>query len=139
MSKSLLKKTKKKAVSDRYLMMLWRRAVLAEWNYQCGFCGAKNIDLECHHIVKRRRKLTRWDWRNGIPLCTDHHKVGHTKDGELKIMIAIGDARYKTLCEMEKVVFKDYLLKNGMTENEFRINTMKTLKEVANKDKENDR
>jgi len=121
--------TVKKVISDGYLNHWFRKAVLASFHYRCGICGLswKAGALEAHHIIKRRRKFTRWDFRNGIPLCKECHALAHTKKGEL--FISRRHPYYADLVNMECINFKDYLVAIGMTENEFRQRTLKELKE----------
>ena len=119
----------KKAVSDGYLNHWWRKAVLQSYHGRCGLCGLHwevAGGLEAHHIIKRRRKFTRWDWRNGIPLCRECHTLAHTKAGEMAI--SRRHPYYADLVNMECINFKDYLLDKGLTENEFRQRTLKELK-----------
>lgn len=116
----------KKKLSDRYLDMLWREAVLAEWNNQCGFCGAMG-ELECHHIVYRRNRVLRWDYRNGFPVCKGNdlwdgktcHGFAHTKLGEKKIIEVLEDYHYDYLCKREQMTLKDFLVQEGVSKVEF--------------------
>ena len=119
----------KKTPADSTLNHWWRKATLQSYSYRCGICGLswKAGALEAHHIIKRRRKFTRWDWRNGIPLCKECHALAHTKKGEL--FISRRHPYYADLVNMECINFKDYLVAIGMTENEFRQRTLKELKE----------
>lgn len=50
----------------------WRIKVNDRWNGRCAMCATRH-GLECHHIIKRRFKSTRWDVRNGLLLCVEHH------------------------------------------------------------------
>ena len=70
--------SKKKAVSDSTLTKLWRQAVLASWGHQDPISGTwGDENLECHHIIKRKHWVTRWDWKNGIPLTAESHRWMH--------------------------------------------------------------
>lgn len=119
----------KKKPADSTLNQWWRRAVLQSYHNRCGICGLpwQAGALECHHIIKRRQKLTRWNWKNGIPLCVECHALAHTKKGEL--FISRRHPYYEDLVTMEQVKYKDYLLTTGLTENEFRGKLLKDLKE----------
>ena len=119
----------KKTSADATLNHWFRKAVLASYHYRCGICGLSWTSgaLEAHHIIKRRRKLTRWDYRNGIPLCKECHTLAHTKAGEM--IISRRHPYYNDLVNMECINFKDYLLTTGGTENEFRYRMLKELKE----------
>ena len=119
----------KKKPADSTLNHWFRKAVLQSYHSRCGICGLpwQAGALEAHHIIKRHRKLTRWDWRNGIPLCVECHALAHTKKGEL--FISRRHPYYDDLVNMEQVKYKDYLLTTGLTENEFRGKLLKELKE----------
>jgi len=121
----------KKKPADSTLDKAWRAAVLATYHYRCGMCGLSwhVTPVECHHIIKRRRKLTRWNWKNGIPLCVQCHELAHTKAGERAI--SQRHPWYEKLVMLEQVNFKDYLQVAEITENEFRRRTLEELKEKA--------
>jgi hypothetical protein len=118
---------KTKSVSDGYLMQMWRKAVLNQYNNKCFRCG-KTEELECHHFIKRRHKLLRWNWRNGIPGCHDCHKFYHTKIGENWISDRI--KFYIYLLHSENLIYKQYLIDNNLTDNEFRNKILADLKEA---------
>lgn len=118
---------KKRKYTDRYLEMLWRKAVLAEFKNRCAYCGNLNIDeIECHHIVKRRHKILRWDWKNGVTGCKHTcHKFYHTVKGGW--WIATKHIYYSYLLEMEGQ-YKQYLVENGFTDTDFRRIKVSELK-----------
>lgn len=116
---------RKKSVSDSYLEKLWRRAVYLEWGAKCAFCGAMK-DLQCHHFIRRWKRLTRYDWRNGILLCKKCHKKAHTNKGMLKVLKLLPHA--DELLAYEQVIYKDWLSKEGLTDNEFRKMELTELK-----------
>ena len=126
----------KKKPSDSTLNAAWRRAVLESYHGRCGICGLSWIQgaLECHHIIKRRRKLTRWNWKNGIPLCQQCHQLAHTKVGER--IISQRHPWYDELVILEQIDFKQYLSKMEWTENQWRRRVLEELKEKAGKDVE---
>jgi hypothetical protein len=111
---------KGKKYSENYLNQLWRKAVLADHGNRCAYCGnTRTQEIECHHIVKRRHKILRWEWRNGIPGCRYKcHMFYHTKAGEL--WIAENHKHYKLLLDHETIVYKQYLLDVKLTDAEFR-------------------
>ena len=116
-------------MTDRYLMMLWRHAVLAEHDCRCFVCGHPYIDqLECHHIVRRSHRVLRWDWRNGVPLCKDCHKFGHTNQGRRAIETKLGKAHMDYLDKYERVTLKDYLMDAGQSRKEFEAGMVEELK-----------
>lgn len=122
----------KKSVSDSYLNKLWRKAVLAEWGYECPYCGNTDIDIiEIHHIVKRKNKILRWDYRNGIPGCKySCHSFYHTLSGQKWILENLEEEVILYLSEFDNVLYKDYLFEHGLTDNEFRKIKLEELKKV---------
>ena len=128
----------KKSVSDRYLMHLWRQAVLAHWGYRDPIAGVRDptgYSLECHHIVKRRGYILRWDYKNGIPLTAETHRFIHNHPAKAnRLLYEYVD--YEYLAEWEGVRKNDYLLRNSMTDNEFRLKMKGYLKNVIDSYKE---
>jgi len=120
---------KKKPLSDRYLMILWRKAILLANGNRCFFCGNTNVnELECHHLVHRSAYILRWDWRNGIPVCVGKcHRLAHRLEGAM--MIANAHKFIYYLRKNENVTLMEYCLKNGITKEEFRRQAAKELKE----------
>lgn len=53
---------------------LWRKIIYKNYGYKCAVCGKAN-QLNAHHIVTRSNKNLRWDVKNGIALCPDHHTL----------------------------------------------------------------
>jgi|GEM_PF-2136468 len=51
---------------------LWSRAVRDDWANKCAVCGHKSC--EAHHLVPRHNQATRYELRNGISLCANHHQ-----------------------------------------------------------------
>ena len=56
----------------------WRKRVIAWWHGKCAIgdvgisrCAGK---LECHHLITRSVRSLANDTRNGILLCSNHHK-----------------------------------------------------------------
>jgi predicted restriction endonuclease len=117
-------------LSDKYMLSLWRSAVLIVYCHRCAFCGKKGDDvLQAHHIVRRKHKITRYLPLNGLPLCHKCHSLAHTKAGEQKIMVILGKS-YDKLVEMEQISYKQYLQDNGMTESEFMSRSAEELKSI---------
>lgn len=115
-------------MTDNYLLSLWRQAVLTIYHHRCAFCNVHGDDLlQCHHVVRRYHKITRYLPINGIPLCHECHKMAHTKRGEQRIQMLLGE-KYDALVEMEQVSYKQYLLVNGITDREYMENTAAVLK-----------
>lgn len=112
--------TSAKSVSDSTLYRLWRRAVLAYWGYRDPISGVYDPSgerFQCHHYVRRRRYLLRWDHRNGIPLTPESHRFAHTGAGEARVR-ALLDSEY--LDDMERWDKKEWLATQSMTDAEFR-------------------
>lgn len=122
--------TKTKTVSDSTLSKLWRKAVLAYWGYRdpiSGLCDPSGEILQCHHIVRRRRFVLRWDYRNGIPLTAESHAYAHTGAGGERVRELVNT---KYLDEMEGWDKKSYFATHGITEGEFRLEKMAELRAV---------
>lgn len=116
-------KKKKKSVSDSKLMGLWRQAVLAHWNYTDPLSGTYDPtgeSLQCHHLVKRRHLLLRWDYRNGVPLTVESHQRAHTLGGSNELLKHIGMQTQEYLEHMERYTAKEWFQEKGITDNEFR-------------------
>lgn len=90
---------------------------------RCHFCGRPTQQI--HHIRGRRNLLLRYDINNLIPLCADCHSLVHLKNLDLYIPVW----RMEYLNKMGRVQFQDYLLKNGLTREEFFKQQEITLKE----------
>lgn len=91
MSKNKNRKLKKLTSIPIILRRLQRLASIKcreKANFSCEICGLKNGDLhsvtgkrqkvEAHHVMSRNNKNSplKFDLRNLICLCTDHHKTG---------------------------------------------------------------
>ena len=121
----------KKTYTDRYLQQLWRQALLILHDNNCAYCG-ETYDLECHHIIKRRNKLFRHDYRNGIVLCKVCHEWAETLEGKKWIVenhiyyneLRIEEMKYKTL--------KDYRYEMQLSENKFLTLQAEFLKRIIN-------
>lgn len=113
--------------SDSYLQQLWRKAVKKYRGDRCAICYKTPVEI--HHIVKRRNAILRHDYRNGIPLCKDCHNKAHTIELTNDIYSLINDD-IDYLMGKEAWLFKDYLVKNGMTKKEFLEEKVKELKGV---------
>jgi len=124
-------KTKKKSVSDSTLRKYWKLAVLKHYGMVCQICGNEHEALDCHHIVHKNKRVLRWDWYNGVPVCRDGcHNYADTLNGRDEIRFKIGEDKYSYLKENESILYKDYLFKNRMNDNEFREYELKKLKNI---------
>lgn len=126
----------KNKYTDSTLNKLWRKAVLLQWNNQCARCGNTDVSiLQCHHIIRRRHKVMRHSYRNGITGCPECHRFYHTKQGEVLISRIID--HYDWLCSMENVLYKQYKIDNCLTDNEFSLYRYEELCEVIKRHEEN--
>lgn len=82
---------------------------------KCYFCGKPSENI--HHIIPRSNTLLRYDLENLLPVCYNCHQALHNHSCD--IALYIGLSRYAYLEEMSKVNFKDYLLNNNLTKEEF--------------------
>jgi hypothetical protein len=114
-----------KGYSDSYLQQLWRQAVKSHWGDRCAKCGSS--DVQCHHIVKRRRAMLRNDWHNGIPLCHACHNWIETMAGRLWLADKLEPWHKEYLMLMDKDI-KQHLTEAGMTRAEFDKLTAEELK-----------
>ena len=67
-------KKKKKDTLEKDLDKVWSELVKIRAGYKCELCGVKNKKLNSHHFVGRINRNLRWDLRNGMSLCTQHHR-----------------------------------------------------------------
>ena len=118
-----------KCYSESTMSKWWRLAVLEVCGNRCAVCG-KAGQLECHHVVRRRKLLTRWDWRNGIALCVECHRKLH--DGSLavrhEVMLKVS---HEHLDAMTRWISADYFTANGITMAEWYSRQMEENKHMA--------
>ncbi len=67
------KPTKRKKMEER-CDNLWADLIKKAWGGGCAVCG-KSYQLNAHHIITRSNKQLRWDIKNGIALCPQHHTL----------------------------------------------------------------
>ena len=93
-----------KKVLDR----LWQEKVTD--GRQCSFPGCNREGTEGHHVMKRRYLNTRWDIRNGRPLCREDHLWADTNPAEYENIIIreIGAWEYALLREKAQLVKKKF-------------------------------
>ena len=121
----MLPKPKKRtwSVSETQLDKLWRTAIYKKFGNRCAKCGAANV--EAHHIVRRNKKVLRWDIKNGIALCPDCHRWADTLEGRQWIYPKV---HIEYLQAQERKTLKDL----PISADEFRVEAAKTLKEYVN-------
>lgn len=123
---------KKKGLSDATMQRWWRRAVLAYHSNTCAVCGRvrADCDLECHHLIKRRYRILRNDYRNGVPVCKGEcHRIADNNSGWLLAKHPFKD--YITRITSTYITVKDYLIDWGMTLAEFDAQTLEDLKGIV--------
>ena len=138
-------KKKKKAVSDGYMLTLWRQAVKAYWfgpmrDVTQNIWKAMEADgaplnstmvIECHHIIKRIQFCTRYDYRNGFPLPKNLHDwVGGHSLRSTNIFLRLHPF-YDYLRERQGQLKPDFLRGLGLSENEYRISIKKELTDIV--------
>jgi hypothetical protein len=85
-------------------------------------------------VIGRRKLLTRYDYRNGVPLTVESHQQAHTGWGAAKIREILGPETCEYLDSMERYTAKDYFTEHGTNDNEFRLKMKAELEEVINDD-----
>lgn len=67
-----------KTKMTKKLDTVWSEVVKKIAGYKCEVCGKDSSEckLNSHHIVGRTNRTLRWDLRNGVCLCSKHHKLG---------------------------------------------------------------
>jgi len=115
-------------IADR----LWSRAVRDDWACVCAVCGKRKT--EAHHLIPRSNYATRYDLRNGVALCTHHHKF----DAELSPHL--NAAGWLDWFQTYHVSAAEWYWQNsrirfdGTTNVEFFINTIKRLRQYFDDD-----
>lgn len=101
---------------EEYLDKLYPKLSI---NKKCINPNCDNTATAQHHIVSRSNMLLRYDVQNLIPLCANCHAEIHDKGMYNRGMDFIDEDRKNYLLSMKYVVFKDYLLQHGITQDEF--------------------
>jgi len=128
-----------KGLSDSNLRKLWRDAVLTKHHYRCFFCGRhlKETTLEAHHFIHRNNLLTRYDWRNGFPVCkypTEWHMSCHqyaeTPQGKQKIILHLSIHNFLNYLQDRDTQSKQWFVERGITKNDFLKTMYDELKNI---------
>ena len=104
---------------------LWRSIVKDRDGGRCKIHGCNQAPVEAHHIFGRGHAV-RWDIRNGISLCTDHHTGWVHNGGEKEFLTKLradwGENAFDELEMLSRKVmhFKNYDL----------IDLIKELKDI---------
>lgn len=109
-------------LSDSTLSALWRKAVLHVGRDTCIICHGGGT-LECHHVIHRRYKMLRWDWRNGVPV---HPGDCHDTANKMGIYAALPEFQ-NYLMERSRWNYKQYVTERGMSESDWRHNVKADL------------
>ena len=89
--------------------------LIQEWASQQPSMYSGKRGCVGHHIYSRSNKMLRWDIKNIAPLTPEEHRLLH--DGKIYLEIDYHTQQY--LDEMMRINFRDFLLENRMTENDF--------------------
>jgi predicted restriction endonuclease len=120
-------KKKKWSVSETSLDNLWRKAIRKKFHGRCGLCGEPGT--EAHHVVRRAKKVLRWEIRNGVLLCASCHRYADTGQGR-RAVEALVDTDY--LFASEQYNLKEICHNEAYTPDSFRLEMQKRLKEYLN-------
>lgn len=89
------------------LVQFWAKSQRSIYSGKYGCVG--------HHIIRRDYSLLRWDLQNIAPLTPEEHRLLH--DGKIKLTLP--EDRREYLHTKANIRFKDYLLENNLTKQEF--------------------
>ncbi len=115
-------------MTDRHLCKLWSNAVRIQKGVLCSnpMCG--KLASGTHHIVKRRYMVTRYDVKNGLPLCPTCHPIADRNSEFAMRMISAEDRDY--LADMGMHTLKDWLLITRQSRDEFMQGCADELKAI---------
>ena len=114
-------------MTDSYLMSLWSKAVRVEKGDKCYNPECPNEAHSVHHIIRRGHRLTRFDVKNGLPLCAECHRRAQRSIG-WDIDLVPEDKLY--LQERANINIKDWLVRLGMTMKECEKQEAERLKRI---------
>lgn len=118
-------------ISESTMYRYWVAAVRAKYHNKCALCNNdEGLALECHHVIKRSKVLTRWDHRNGILLCIKCH--GLATDMDPLVLTAINakvDLQY--LAERSRITSKQYFADHSITRGEWYEKQLAENKAIA--------
>jgi hypothetical protein len=124
------KKVSERGLSESNLQNKWRAVILKHFHNRCFFCGKLKgqVEIECHHIVKRNTLLLRHDWRNGLPVCKfGCHSYAETPTGKHLINEPIIKNNLLDYLQERSGQSKDYFVKKGITKTQFLKMTLEDL------------
>lgn len=101
--------------------------LVQQWaSRQRSYISQSTRNVVGHHYYSRHHKLLRWDLHNIVPLTYEEHTELHK--GNLVVEIK-NPFRKQYLMNLLNKNYKDYLLENGLTDEEFVKLCNKKLKE----------
>ena len=110
----------KKCLSDGRMNQLWRKVVLINAGNRCFICKKWFDDsgLQCHHIIRRIKKITRFLPENGVALCHDCHRKLHNQN---KVKRELENTWHfiDLLDELNLMTYPVYLQREGLTHYEY--------------------
>ena len=110
---------KKKCLGESRMGKLWRQAVLIKCSHRCQICGkVGDENLEAHHIIRRMKKVTRWNYKNGCALCHRCHMDLHNQN-KIKREVESAWPYIDELDELNLLTYKPYLIKEGLTHESY--------------------
>lgn len=117
--------------SDEYTDHLFRKAVLVLRGTRCEVCGQpfKSDCVQVHHVVKKGCELLRWDVRNGAVVCDACHLNNVHGQGWDKFLLD-SSPHCEFLTDAKKIVFPDWLARQGKTREEFHKERRAVLKGI---------
>lgn len=99
----------KKSSIDKRLDRAWSKLVKLIANNRCEVCGNTKA-LNSHHLFSRAKKSLRWNVKNGVCLCVNHH-------------IGVTFSAHKT-----PITFNDWVISNKGTDL---VNELKYLSNLS--------
>ena len=115
-------------MTDRYMQILWSKAVRAVWGEECANPECSNPAHSCHHVIKRRHTVTRYDAQNGLPLCIVCHPIADRNTAFAMQLLPEGSREY--LSDLGMYTLKDWLKHTKQTRDEFMLLCADELKDI---------
>jgi hypothetical protein len=66
----------------KYIDDTWSLLVRFRAGNKCEVCGSQD-NVQAHHIIGRGNWRLRWETRNGVALCSKHHKFDRHRSAHL--------------------------------------------------------
>ncbi len=114
-------------LGETQMVHYWRQGVYARAGHRCEYHNCTETEIQAHHVVKRRIRVTRYDPWNGVALCARHHQwVEETLAGSLWLASHLGPDRCVYLDALRTYLLREVLLKLQLSEADW----MQTIKAV---------